>query len=496
MLTAQKTRVRYSPELSLKIGQYASQQRLAYNQAVEYTLAHPNIGKNEIQHQLTLWREQNPELWSGHVTTQRPGLFKGRNAVRQADRASLTTLRECRKEVDLREKPAGKGKPPKHPVRPGRDLSPERLYRSRKQPITLTIEDSSRIRRLDRYSISVDGIVLQLSTRIPEKADIRAVQIRERKSSIRRGRNRPLSHRSYKVVLILDMDDPEEKAPWQNPLGLDAGVVHHLTTSDGRHIEQPKAELERPLGRIAQLQERQKRLKRGGRSWTKLQKQVRIEKRKLTNIKDNFEHHTAKKLAEEHSFIVVEDLKHSNMRGSARGTPENPGRNVKAKTGINRSLAYARPGAMQQKLERHSEKNGTWFVKVPPRGTSQTCPLCGYRHRENRKIQAEFQCRNCNRQANADVAASVNIQVIGMIALTLALVLWANGPTKEAAEARRRTGIPPLSDSLTLILGRPGPKLDPSREGRPEPKAPGLRPKPPEPEITTNIQGQKPRVKR
>ena len=496
MLTAQKTRVRYSPELSLKIGQHASQQRLAYNQAVEYTLAHPNIAKNEIQHQLTLWRAESPERWSGHIATQRPGLFKGRNAVRQADRASLTTLRECRKEVDLSEKPAGKGKPPKHPVRPGRDLSPERLYRSRKQPITLTIEDSSRIRRLGRHSISVDGLVIQVSTRIPEKADIRAVQIRERKSSIRRGRNRPLSHRSYNVVLILNVDDPEEKAPWQNPLGLDAGVVHNLTTSDGRHIEQPKAELERPLGRIAQLQECQKRLKRGGRSWTKLQKQVRIEKRKLTNIKDNFEHHTAKKLAEEHSFIIVEDLKHANMRGSARGTPENPGRNVRAKAGLNRSLAYARSGAMQQKLERHSEKNGTWFVKVPPWGTSQTCPLCGYRHRENRKIQAEFRCRNCNRQANADVVASVNIQVIGMTALTLALVLWANGPTKEAAETRRRTGIPPLSDSLTLILGRPGPKLDPSRDGRPEPKAPGLRPKPPEPEITTNIQGQKPRVKR
>ena len=159
------------------------------------------------------------------------------------------------------------------------------------------------IRRLDRYSIYVDGLVIQVSTRIPENADIRAVQIRERKSSIRRGRNRPLKDRSYNAVLILNVDDPEGKTPWQNPVGLDAGIVHNLTTSDGRHIEQPKAELERPLGRIAQLQERQKRLKPGGRSWTKLQKQVRREKRKLTNIKDNFEHHTAKKLAGEHSFI-------------------------------------------------------------------------------------------------------------------------------------------------------------------------------------------------
>ena len=76
MLTAQKTRVRYSPELSLKIGQYASQQRLAYNQGVEHTLAHPNISKNEIQHQLTLWREQGtdagtgPLLWANGPTKE------------------------------------------------------------------------------------------------------------------------------------------------------------------------------------------------------------------------------------------------------------------------------------------------------------------------------------------------------------------------------------------------------------------------------------------
>ena len=511
MLTAQKTRVRYSPELSLKIGQYASQQRLAYNQSVEHTLAHPNIAKNEIQHQLTLWREKNPERWSGHVATQRPGLFKGRNAVRQADRASLVTLRECRKEVNLRGKPAGKGKPPKHPVRPGRDISPERLYRSRKQAITLTVEDAATIRRLGRHSIYVDGLIIQLSTRVPEKADIRAVQIRERKSSIRRGRNQPLEDRSYNVVLILNVNDPEEKTPWQNPVGLDAGIVHNLTTSDGRHIEQPKAELERPLGRIAQLQERQKRLKRRGRSWTKLQKLVRGEKRKLTNIKDNFEHHTAGTLAGEHSFIIVERLGHTNMRRAARGTAENPGRSVRAKTGLNRSLAYARPGAMQQKLERHSEKNGTWFAKVPPAGTSQICPLCGYRHRKNRKSQAEFRCQNCNLEANADVVAGVNIQAIGMTALALALVLWANGSTKEAAETRRRRGIPPLSDSLTLVLGRPGPKLEPSgcepsghgpakagpiQGGETGAEGSGPRPMPPEPEITANIQGQKPRVKR
>ena len=57
------------------------------------------------------------------------------------------------------------------------------------------------------------------------------------------------------------------------------------------------------------------------------------EKRKLTNIKDNFEHHTAKKLAEEHSFIVVEDLKHTKY---ARFSPGDPGESGQERKGQGR----------------------------------------------------------------------------------------------------------------------------------------------------------------
>ena len=92
--------------------------------------------------------------------------------------------------------------------------------------------------------------------------------------------------------------------------------------------------------------------------------------------------------------------------------------------------------------------------------------------------------------------AGVNVKTIGMTALTLALVLWANGPTKEAAETRRRRGIPPLGDSLTLVLGTARPKAGPIQGRETGAEGSGPRPMPPEPEITANIQGQKPRVKR
>ena len=371
MLTNIRNQVRYSPGLSQEIGVRAGQQRHAYNAAVDLILKSPNLSKHQTQAQLTLLRQKNPQEWPGTTAVQRPGLFRGRNAVRQFDGASKNTLRETAKEVKLRAKPPAKSKKtqtPKHPVRPGRDINPERLYRSRKAPITLTVEDSTAITQIDRQTVKADGLIISLASRIPKSCDIRTVQIRERDSSIRRGRNRPLRDRSYRINLIIQVGGPEEKVPWTNPAGLDAGVVHNLTDSEGNHFDQPKEELAPSLNRTEELANRQKRLKRGGRQWTKLQKLIRKEKKHLTNAKDNWEHHTAKRIATEASFVVVEDLNHKGMRGSARGTPENPGRNVRAKAGLNRSLALARPGAMQRKLARQCEKNGTWFTKAPPSG--------------------------------------------------------------------------------------------------------------------------------
>ena len=243
----------------------------------------------------------------------------------------------------------------------------------------------------------------------PENSDIRAVQILERESSAGRGRNRPLVSRSYEIRLVIRKGDPDEKDPWTGQVGLDAGVKHVLTSSNGRPYDVPGEILTRTTDRLGELARRQKRLKRGGRQWLRLQKQVRAERRKRTNIQDNWEHHVAGEIAQANGLVLVKDLKHKNMRRSGRGTPENPGRNVRAKSGLNRSLSNARPGAMQAKLRRHCEKRGTWLVRTDPRHTSQTFSQCGYRHKDNRKSQAEFECRRCLVHVPAGWNAAVNI---------------------------------------------------------------------------------------
>ena len=167
--------------------------------------------------------------------------------------------------------------------------------------------------------------------------------------------------------------------------------------------------------------------------------------------------------------MVVEDLKLNNMTRSARGTSENPGRNVKAKSGLNRGLAKARLGATRDKLQRQCEKAGTHFIRVNPAHTSTTCPSCGHRDGKSRKTQADFQCGKCDFNTNADTNAAVNVLLRGAQVLLIIVALYEPVAGPAESKTSRRVGIPPRDDSPAETLTPTGPnRIRPGRTG-PEP---------------------------
>ena len=56
-------------------------------------------------------------------------------------------------------------------------------------------------------------------------------------------------------------------------------------------------------------------------------------------------------IARRFDVIRVEDLRIGNMTRSARGTPENPGRSVRAKAGLNRGILRSGWGLLVRRLE-------------------------------------------------------------------------------------------------------------------------------------------------
>ena len=100
----------------------------------------------------------------------------------------------------------------------------------------------------------------------------------------------------------------------------------------------------------------------------------------------------------------MEDLKIKNMSKSARGTAEEHGKNVAAKSGLNRSILDCGWGNFGILLEYK-----TAVLKVNPKHTSQICSYCGQKDAKSRISQSKFVCTSCAHTSNADVNAAKNI---------------------------------------------------------------------------------------
>jgi transposase len=111
-------------------------------------------------------------------------------------------------------------------------------------------------------------------------------------------------------------------------------------------------------------------------------------------------------IARRFDVIRVEDLRIRDMTKSAKGTVENPGKNVRQKAGLNREILAAGWGRLVRRLE---DKAPGRIEKINPAYTSQCCSASGYVDQKSRESQAVFRCTACNFTLNADVNAARNI---------------------------------------------------------------------------------------
>ena len=102
------------------------------------------------------------------------------------------------------------------------------------------------------------------------------------------------------------------------------------------------------------------------------------------------------------------------MSKSAAGTTEQPGRNVSAKAGLNKSILDQGWFEFRRQLDDKLAWRGGWLVAVPAQNTSRTCPCCGHVSADNRQTQAQFVCVQCGFEDNAVLVGAINILARGM----------------------------------------------------------------------------------
>ena len=200
--------------------------------------------------------------------------------------------------------------------------------------------------------------------------------------------------------------------PSASMVGLDAGVAKLATLSDGTVFE-PVNSFQKNQKKLARLQRQLSRKVKFSNNWQKQKRKIQRLHSCIANIRRDYLHKVTTTVSKNHAMIVIEDLKVSNMSKSAAGTVSQPGRNVRAKSGLNRSILDQGWYEMRRQLEYKQLWRGGQVLAVPPAYTSQRCACCGHTAKENRLSQSKFRCQVCGYTANADVNGARNILAAG-----------------------------------------------------------------------------------
>jgi putative transposase len=188
-------------------------------------------------------------------------------------------------------------------------------------------------------------------------------------------------------------------------VGIDRGVAVSAALSTGDLLYCPGLTARERI-RLRRLQRMLARATRGSNRRGRVGRAIARLRARETDRRKDWTEKTSTGIARRFDVIRVEDLKIANMTRSAKGTRENPGRNVRAKAGLNLGILRSGWGLLVRRLE---DKAPGRVEKVSPAFTSQRCSACGQVDRDSRESQAVFRCTACGFACHADMNAAKNI---------------------------------------------------------------------------------------
>lgn len=194
------------------------------------------------------------------------------------------------------------------------------------------------------------------------------------------------------ALLVCEMPKPLPLPKTGLSVGIDAGIKEFATLSTGEAIANPR-HLQQAADKLAQLQRRLSKKKKGSQNRRKARNKVALAHLKVSNTRKDFHHKVSTDLVNRFDRIAVEAL---NIRGMVK--------NPKLSKAI-LDVAWSQFFTITQSK---AENAGREFVKINPAYTSQTCSHCGHRQKMPLKVRT-FECGNCLFVIDRDHNAAVNI---------------------------------------------------------------------------------------
>lgn len=184
--------------------------------------------------------------------------------------------------------------------------------------------------------------------------------------------------------------------PSKNAVGVDVGLHHFTTDSDGYQIANPR-HYRKVQNKLRRQQRKVSRRKKGSNSRRKAVKALAKTHQKIKNMRTDFLHKSANHYIENYQTICVEKLQVKNM--------------VKNKY-LSKSIHDAGWSTFIEFLLYKAEEAGREVIQVNPKGTSQICSGCGSTVKKSLAVRMH-RCPDCKLELDRDINAARNIVALG-----------------------------------------------------------------------------------
>ena len=206
------------------------------------------------------------------------------------------------------------------------------------------------------------------------------------------------------LVYRIDVPEPVRLEDVRRPVGIDWGVASRLTLSTGEAVA--SRTIERTT--IRRLQRKLSRAKRGSNGRRKRRASLARTWQKARERNRGQMHELAHAIVSRFDGIALEELRIPNLVRSAKGTKDQPGSNVRAKAGLNRSIHEQSWATLSRLLVEKAERAGRRVDFVAPHHTSQDCSGCGRRVPKTLSVRVH-RCPECGLELDRDLNAARNV---------------------------------------------------------------------------------------
>jgi putative transposase len=250
----------------------------------------------------------------------------------------------------------------------------------------------------------------------------------------------------YYVQFCIDQERIEKRAPTNKTIGLDVGLTHFYTDSNGQTVENPR-HLRQSEKALKRLQRKLSHTEKDSKNKTKARNRLSRKHLKVSRQRKDFAVKKALCVVQSNDLVAYEDLQVRNMVKNSK---------------LSKSISDAAWSTFRSWLEYFGKVFGVVTVAVPPHYTSQNCSNCGKVVKKSLS-QRTHRCPHCGYVQDRDWNAAINILELGLRTVghtgTLNVAgCWSSSPAQEAT--------PSASGDIDLCIGEETPQCKPSRGKR------------------------------